>query len=325
MELSHSLIDSITKSSFCFAGPAQRLDLAKGDVVDDAAPASPSPIFSLGVDDGASKWRIDGATLCGTQFYAVPYGLLPDLVPRRIDVFIPDQKYISKQLRRALQTSLAVCFRDGNAIASLGISRHICHALDHWCDDHPAFLDEYKQLPFGSRLVFEEITADVKDMRLSIEPAHHLENSSLSISSLKKMWGDVQDHNWPESIDISRLRLKREHQDSISIVGIIDENHAMETDYVFKSNSSEFKSLYHELHFLLTCPPHPNVMGRPLFIVSKKSNFGGEKRGVWLHLAILQRWINQRYSAGEDIGWNFDLTPSLGVGAPGHFCTYPHQ
>ncbi|PVH87637.1 hypothetical protein DL98DRAFT_566715 [Cadophora sp. DSE1049] len=317
MDLSHSLIDAIAKSSFVFADEALRSALAK----QHASAPLPRVSSSLGGNLDTSKWRIDGATLCGTQFYAVPVCLLPDLAPRRIDVFIPDQQYHPTELLDALQSSLAVCLRDGRDIAALGISRHICAALDHHCESNPRFLDEYRRLPFGSKLIFEEIKADIREMPLSIVPAHSLEQQTRSVASLKISWSDVADSNWPESIDINSLMLKRELQDSVSVVGILDGRHGINEEYIFKSNASEFRCLYHELHLLLACPPHPNIMPRPLYLVTKKSNFGG-KRGVYGFILPLlpqgsirdllpSRTISQTLPLEEQFAWAQQVTSAL--------------
>ena len=169
-------------------------------------------------------------------------------------------------------------------VGNLGISRHICRALDYHCEQHPSFFQEYQCLPFGSRLSFDNVAVDVKKMRLRILPAHDLERELLSVSSLKERWRtDVHPQSWPSVIDVSALRLISQLHDSISMVHYLPEgNQSSRSKFqvlVFKSTTYEPSYLYHELKFLLTNPEHPNIMGPPLHIVTKKSSFGG-KRGV---------------------------------------------
>ena len=218
--------------------------------------------------------------MCGRQFYAVPTHLLPNLVPLRIDVFIPDQEQYPQDLRTNLHSSFSVCMRHPR-LEHLGISGHLCRALDHYCGQNSDFLRDYQKLPFGSKLVFENISADVKAMSLTVVPAHDLERQLLSVASLQKLWQQqIPPHSWPKIIDLECMILKRQLHDSISLVGIQDKSACPSNeDLIFKSSTNGPKFIYHELKFLLSNPPHKNVMDRPLYVVTKKSNFGG-KHGV---------------------------------------------
>ena len=279
MDLSHSLLEIISKPSFVFTSAAKP-PVCENTFSWDSSPLNPkSRIDSL--DTTRSNWRVDGVNTCGTQYYAVPTSLMPNLLPLRIDVFIPDQEEHPIELRNVLQSSRSASVRHPYDVADLGISRHLCRALDHHCDQTPEFWDEYQRLPFGSKLVFQNIVADPNKMALVILPAHNLEKQSLSVASLRKIWdGEVSRDGWPEVIDIGHLRLERELHDSVSLVRIIKNNHSTNQSFIFKSNVDDLKYLYHELKFLLTCPPHPNVMTSPLHIVTKKSSFGG-KHGIY--------------------------------------------
>lgn len=218
--------------------------------------------------------------MCGRLFYAIPICLLPDLIPLRIDVLIPDQEQYPPELRRILHSDFSVPMRHPR-LENLGISRHICRALDYHCAQHPDFLSLYHTLPFGSRLQFENISANVKDMTLTVLPAHYLERQWLSVSSLQALWfEEVRKSDWPQTIDLGQLRLKKQLHDSVSVVSLAAESgHGPDKDLVFKSTTTDPKFVYHELKFLLAAPRHANLMRPPIYIVTKKCNFGG-KHGV---------------------------------------------
>ena len=189
MELSQSLVSLITKASFLFISSQHPYESNKNAKSPSLSWSSSSlnpknPINSL--DNTNSCWRIDGATMCGRQVYAVPTCLLPNLVPLRIDLFIPDQEQYSQDLRANLQSSFSGCMRHPR-LEHLGISRHLCRALDHYCGQNSDFLRDYQKLPFGSKLIFENISADFKAMSLTAVPAHDLERQLLSVTSLKRV------------------------------------------------------------------------------------------------------------------------------------------
>ena len=283
MELSQPLVSAITKPSFFFGPdqPSQRSlwRCSTPETTWDLSLLNPkNRINSL--DISHSGWRIDGATMCGRLFYAIPTRLLPKLIPLRIDVILPDQEQHPQELRETLQTGFSVPMRHPR-LGDLGISRHICRALDYHCAENPDFFRLYQTLPFGSRLMFESISADVRAMPLSIVPAHDLERQWLSIDSLCKLWGkDISKDSWPAALNLDQLRLKSQLHDSITVVNlVVDSRHSASEDLIFKSSTTDPKFIYHELKFLLTSPPHPNLMSRPLYVVTKKCKFGG-KHGV---------------------------------------------
>lgn len=281
MELSHSLLDSILKATFEMSRPLEKPPehvYSPTDSPWESSPVNPKNRIDSLSPGTNSKWRVDGATVCGTQFYVVPTCLLPNLVPLRIDLFTPDQADHPKELRKALQSSFSVVMRDPS-LARLGICRHLCRALDYHSDIIPGFWGNYQALPFGSKLVFENITGDVKNMTLSIVPAYDLEKKSLSVVSLQRLWeGEVPRENWPEIIDLNRLRLTRQIHDSISLVYIAEHHReSINEDFIFKSNTNDFKFIYHELLFLLRTPPHANLMTSPKYVVTKTSCFGGKR------------------------------------------------
>ncbi|OTA89505.1 hypothetical protein M434DRAFT_23335 [Hypoxylon sp. CO27-5] len=232
------------------------------------------------LDNSSSRWRVDGSTASGTQFFIVPLDLLPELEPLRIDVFIRDQLRHPPSLRSDLDLNLGVPIQENRALARLGISRHLCRALDQQCIRDPSFLARYHRLPFGSRLFFTNVSSNPRDMELLVIPTFDLEGAALSVKSLQKLWNDIPREQWPETVDLSRLRFIRQLHESITLVELVDEAAGKMQQFAFKSNTNDLTYLYHELRFLLQCPPHPNIMPRPVRLVTKKSNFGG-KAGVF--------------------------------------------
>ncbi|CEN60009.1 hypothetical protein ASPCAL02450 [Aspergillus calidoustus] len=275
MELSHLIVDAVWRPSFV---------LKYHELQNHLHPSSsrigpPSWHRSFlnprnrvdNLDTTSSRWRVDGATICGNCIYAIPLDLLPDLPPLRILLYVADQTEYPTALREGLDACAGVPLRDGKAISQLGLAKHLCRALDHHCARDPNFLQQYRQLPFGSRLVFEDLTPDVADMRLDIERDYDIELNMETFQSLQQSWPDVSSDAWPPTVDIYDLRLIQQLNEAISLVEAPSHQ-----SVIFKAATKSLHHMYHELHFLLTCPPHPHVMPRPLAVVTKKSAFGGK-------------------------------------------------
>ncbi|KAI1489818.1 hypothetical protein F5X96DRAFT_591727 [Biscogniauxia mediterranea] len=236
------------------------------------------------LDVSNSIWRVDGSTGCGTRFYAVLLDGQSNVTPLRIFVYLPDQQDYPSALRVCLDSASSVSLRDGKAISKLGISKHLCRALDYQCVQDPWLLKRYNQLPFGSRLVLEKVSAYLRDMRFTVVSNHESESATLTILELRRLWTDeVAEDGWPPILDITCLRLVRQIHDTVSIVKLDkgDQQRLGSKDrmVVFKSGIDNYYHTYHELHFLLTAAPHQNIMPRPLALVVKRSAFGG-KLGV---------------------------------------------
>jgi hypothetical protein len=281
MELSHLLVDAVWRPKFLVERENGRLNKwlepsshLLGPLPWDLSPLNPkNRVDSL--ETANVGWRIDGATVCGTRFFAVPLNLLPTLPPLGIFVFLPDQTAFPPAVRSTLDASASVPLRSGPAIANLAISRHICRALDHQCKIYPDILQRYRRLPFGSEIVFDKVTSDPADMELSVVPNHAFERKTLSLDTLRKLWPDIPPDAWPPEVDLLSLRLVRQVHDTVCLA----EGPGFDGIVVLKSAVGSVEHMYHELRFLLTVPPHPNVMPRPLAVVTKRSAFGG-KRGV---------------------------------------------
>ena len=227
-----------------------------------------------------SRWCVDGAIICGTRFFCTPTALGPDLVPSRIDVYIPDQAQHPAHLRDILGSHASVVMRDSETISQLGISNYICQVLDRCCQDDPDWLTRYQELPFASKIYFANIDPDISKTRVHLTPVHNVERQTLSIQALQKRWkAEVGANDWPSTIELNNLRLKKQLHDSVSVVNIVGDSNDDTKSFIFKSATDGFAHLYHELKFLLTIRPHRNIMPRPVAVVVKQSRFGG-KRGV---------------------------------------------
>ncbi|CBF74507.1 hypothetical protein AN4196.2 [Aspergillus nidulans FGSC A4] len=256
MELSHLIVDAPASGRVgppswdsSFLNPRNRVD---------------------NLDTTSSRWRIDGATICGTCVYAIPLDLLPNLPPLRVLLYISDQTEYPAALRQSLDACTGVPLRDGNAISRLGLAKHLCRALDYHCAKNPGFLQEYSKLPFGSRLIFEDVTPDVADMMLYVERDYGIEKNMKTLQYLQQSWSDIAQDAWPPAVDINELRLVKQLNEAVILVEFSGQSRA-----IFKCASDSLHHMYHELRFLLTCPPHPHIMPRPLAVVLKKSAFGG--------------------------------------------------
>jgi serine/threonine protein kinase len=259
-----------------------------------------------------AKWRVDGSAGMGTQFYTVPISLRHH-IPMRIDTFIPERKEIPVNLQAVLDISSAFYTRDGR-VAQLGIARYIVRVLDRWSGHIPDFEAFYNNLPFGSRIVLQNIEADIRSVRIQILQTHFLERQLLSVGSLQSMWKLPSD-SWPETTDISNVTLVQQLHDSVSLV-----SHAGQAR-VMKSLTSSPKYLYHELKVLLTMSPHPNIISKPSHLIVKQCNFGNKLAVVGFILdyysagtlrdALSFRRINHSLRLRDQVEWSIQLTDAL--------------
>lgn len=220
-----------------------------------------------------STWRIDGSARFGTQLFAIPTMFLPTLQPLRIDTYIPEHSQNPAHLNECLDSADAVMLRD-ERVAHLGISCHIARALDYWSSRQANFEAAFKNLPFGSRVVVKNIHQEVEKMDIVIHSDYDFERQLLSLKALRSMW-ELAEDQMPEILDLSALELRQQPHESISLVQI--PKHRGSELMVFKSVTDDLKHMYHELKIRLALPPHENIAGRPLYIVTKKCLFGGKK------------------------------------------------
>jgi hypothetical protein len=259
-------------------------------------------------------WRIDGCTGLGTQYYAVPLFISP-LPPMRMDVFIPEDQPL--QIRRQLQLDVAFHTKDSVRLPRLAVARHIIRTLQFWVatefQDLDAFEAFYRSAPFGTRLVFENMSLDVRQISVRVGLNHNLERQLLSVSDLTKLWGS--DFVFPQVIDFDEVQVVRVIHDSVCIVDIAGER------CIFKALTSGSKYLYHELKTLCTLKPHSNVIDRPIHMVRKLCRFGGKKAilgfTTFLHSngslrdILPNMRLHKQLKASDQIKWALQLTIAL--------------
>ncbi|KAK0647045.1 hypothetical protein B0T16DRAFT_458909 [Cercophora newfieldiana] len=224
-----------------------------------------------------SSWRIDGVDVDGTRFHVVP-SFAVSRPPMRIDLLIPDHENHPGALRTTLQTASPMTFRGKRRLEALDFCRYLASSLQSWSESIRDFETVYWDLPFGSSIVLSQLgtTQEAQNLCIDFSLNYKVEQQLLSVAALQDLWG-FDRSSWPMVLDISQLHLVRQPHDAISLVTIdgCGEGELM----VFKSLTQDIRFLYHELRILLSMPPHPNIIGRPKYIVTKLCRFGA-KRGV---------------------------------------------
>lgn len=275
-------------------------------------------------------WRIDGCTGLGTQFYAVPL-FLDRLPPMRFDVFIPEKAAVSPLLRKLFDLDAAFHVKDASRLERLGVSRLILRALQIWTlrtgfVGPGSVASMYENLPFGSRIIFQSLELNVNDISITVAPMHNLERQLLSISRLEDHLG-LSKNALPKTVDITRLRLIHQLQDSVCLVHIDAENHGHSDDdgemrpWILKALTSGSKYLYHELRALLNMPPHPHVASPPPYLVTKYCKFGGKTAVIGFILPYysggglrdsLPLWrIQGQLTIQQELRWAIQLTSAV--------------
>jgi len=173
-------------------------------------------------------------------------------------------------------------------------------------------------MPFGSRIVLEKITVDMNCLDIHIIPNYDIEQQWVSVNNLQEMWS-LPLHLWPEVLDFERLELVEQPHEAISLVRVSGK-HSTKI-FVFKSVLRDIPYFYHELKILLTLKPHPNIISRPLYIVTKKCRFGGKKgvcgfildyhTGGTLQQALWQRSMSSKLDYQEELRWAKQLLSAL--------------
>jgi hypothetical protein len=218
------------------------------------------------------RWRIDGCTSLGVQFYTTPVFISP-LVPMRIDTILPSISQWPPDLRELLEIDTSFLYRD-HRILLFGVAQHVLRTLEYWSRNFD-FEALYKKLPFGSRIVFTNMEKDIRQIRVQVVPTHDLERQYMSVDSLLSKWGHFPQHLIPQTLDLSQLKIIRQMHDSTSLVEI-ETGAKLRQQVVFKTISDSPQYLYHELKLLLTMEPHANISSRPLHLITKRCRFGGK-------------------------------------------------
>ncbi|KAH9896317.1 hypothetical protein F4778DRAFT_262868 [Xylariomycetidae sp. FL2044] len=263
-----------------------------------------------------STWAIHGADLAGTRWFAVP-NFAMGKAPLRIDVHIPEIFDEPGYLRDALSPNSSM-FGELEDASRSSMAVHIVRALEFWSNRRKGMENEYLAMPFGSRIVFETLTADVRHMKIHLVPNYAIERQWLSLGTLKDTW-KLSEDQWPSVVEFDKLRFRRQLHDTITVVSISghDDRH-----FVFKSLMNDLKYFYHELKVLMTMPPHPNIIPRPIYLVTKNCGFGG-RRGIcgmileYYPRGTLRRWLKDHRTtpcaegSGTEISWAKQITSAL--------------
>lgn len=318
MELSEQAIQDVVHPTAAFAahdGPHLHptTDLPSALLWDDSLLNPKNRIDSLDVPQ-QPLWRVDGCSNLGTQYYLVPL-FFSDVSPLRIDVYIPDSQ--PPELRRQLDLQIAFHTKDGSRLAHLGITRFIVRLLGHWVrtqfEDLAACEKFYRSVPFGTRLVLEKLSSNIRDVEVRVALNHDLERRLLSLATLKQLWG--ADFPFPNVVDIHEVQVVRVIHDSVCLARIRGEL------VIFKALMGECKYLYHELKTLCTLNIHPNVIAHPIHLVKKVCDFGGKSAIVGfttfyhcngsLRDILPQFHVHGRLDRTQQLKWCIQLTKAL--------------
>ncbi|KAK4198105.1 hypothetical protein QBC40DRAFT_96095 [Triangularia verruculosa] len=219
-------------------------------------------------------WRLDGVDTDGRRFFAVPLFAIDNL-PVRIDVWLPPFEEYPCRLRKTLKPEEAM-YTSKDQLLSLPISRFLLRTLKKWSPTVPNFERDYLAAPFGSRIIIADIATSIEDMTIHLLPDYDIEHNMCSVDQLRKAChNNVKEDEWPPTVDLSSLRFKRQIHEAISLVTLPGQ--LGDKVVVFKSLLRDQRYMYNEIKTLLSLAPHDNLMPRPLFIVTKRSKFGGKK------------------------------------------------
>jgi hypothetical protein len=218
-----------------------------------------------------TKWSIDGCGADGTRLFAIPH-FARSKGPLRIDLCIPEQKYYREGVSEVFNSGAAIsCARE--RLVDLPICRHLVRALDVWSANQPNFQKVYMEMPFGSFIVIDRMSVDIREMTIHLVPVYDVELQWLSVPKLQGKW-NIPSSRWLETIDISQLKTLAQLQETITLVRLSCKPSS--DTFVSKSTTDEVRFLYDELRALLEMEAHPNVIPKPLCIVTKKCAFGGK-------------------------------------------------
>ncbi|TQS32340.1 hypothetical protein Golomagni_07345, partial [Golovinomyces magnicellulatus] len=257
-------------------------------------------------------WRIDGCNAFGTQFHITPVFMDPIPV-RRIDVFIPEATSLSPYMRSALNMDVAFYLRDGGRINRLGIAAHLLNILQCWAELQSDPVWTYTNAPFGSKLVLNSLPKDPKAAEVILAPTHHLERQFLSPKQLHAFWGPSI--KLPPLLDLDRASHIEQLHDSVCLARIDGQV------FILKAITSHTKFLYHELFNLLSTPAHPNIISRPVHLVTKKCGFGNKTAVVGFtvefhlhgslrdHIPFYQ--LHGQLCVAEQTKWSLQLASAL--------------
>lgn len=257
-------------------------------------------------------WRVDGCAGLGTQFYAVPLFISPAM-PARVDVFIPEQSTQTLEMRALLQLDHAFHTKDRARVSNLAITRLIIRKLQAWTAAMPDPRKWYASLPFGSRIVFQNLSLHLDEIQIQVARLYNLERQLKSPAVLKDSWGGAVE--LPPRIPLSDLEVVEQLHDSVCVVRL--ENR----DWILKALTSYPEYLYLELRHLLILKPHANVVSKPGWLVTKRCAFGGKIAVIGFLLeyhrhGTLREILPSRRTHGtltlkDQVRWSLHVTSAL--------------
>lgn len=267
-------------------------------------------------DAGMDDWRID-FSLFGECYAAIPRFSSP-LSPSRIDLHTPEQTQWQSELWSVLEARDSV-HMIGARVNELGIARHLCRALTYWSRRTKDFEKQYRELPFGSRIVAHDIKSNIADMQFSFRPNHQLGSLLLSVSTLEQMWPASERLPMPPCVPLNQLQYEKQLSLQVVLVSLTTE--AGSQLWVFKSQSAGPAPLFHELKVLLHQPPSVRVVDPPAYLVTTYCPEQGENRVCGFLLKYYKRGtiaklLPQRRQEGsltlrQQLQWAKDVTSAL--------------
>ena len=275
MEMGPRILDNLLMPSAAFSAiECDLIEDGSPKVTDSWSESCINPINMLDhlpLPSETTSWRIDGGEGHARRFFAVP-NFARSSALLRIDVFLPPFDVIRRPLREALQLE-ALFWTKSSDIPGLPIAQYLAAGLEHWTSVVPEFQLHYESMPFGSHLLVTKLTTSIARLEFALHPNYDLEARMLSLPRLKAAW-DLPADRWPPAIDVAGLEIVRQPHESISLVRLRQDNEGR--IHLFKSTAEDPKYLYNELRVLLSMAPHPNIIGAPLFVVTKRCRFGGK-------------------------------------------------
>jgi hypothetical protein len=226
------------------------------------------------LSDESPAWHFMREDLLVSRFSIVPKFAL-GRPPLRVSICLQEGIDLDSSQWRPLQPDLETIVQ-GNGRRKSALAQHLMNCLHSWSMQVPDFEAKYMGLPFGSQIIIQELCSDPRRTVADFIPQYDLELEWLSIKALQKIW-EFPPERLPPALDLSQLQLLDEPHDAISLV-TVPGMHGGRV-FVFKASVRSLRYLYHELKLLLAMDPHPNIIGGPLYLVTKKVNFGG-KAGV---------------------------------------------
>ncbi|KAK0638636.1 hypothetical protein B0T16DRAFT_421473 [Cercophora newfieldiana] len=223
-------------------------------------------------------WRVDGVDVDGRRVFAVPeFGV--GRPPLRIDVYLPPLEDYPVQLRGVLRPEALLC-SSRSAVPMSPVMQHLLRALERWSSRLPGFESQYLSMPFGSQILVTNMAANLDEMSLDmhLRPSYDVEQAMESAESLQRMW-NLPESAWPPFVEWENVQFERQLHESITLVSLSGKPTHPSDIFVLKSLTRDQRYMYNELKMLLTLPPHPSIIPRPAYVVTKRGRFGG-KRGV---------------------------------------------